>query len=542
MKKRRQFRRWLSLFCLLALLAAPAVPAAAAEQPDRWAQAEVAQAVELGLVPADLQNGYGKDITRAEFCRLAVLCLEEAARVNGWDLTPSRDVRFDDTSDPSVLTAAGLGIVSGNGKGSFLPDNGITRQETAVMLHNTLKAMGAPIGPAGASFSDQGSIAAWASGPVSAMVGWGVMNGTGGGAFSPLGSYTRQQAYVTMYRLRSSVYMRMESYAYRLQPGERLETGCCYATGSPSAAWSSSDPAVVAIEKDTGSGAVTLRAVAPGAASVTCRSGDFQMTAAVTVAQATAAAGSDFTGASRLHYSNDVAWDLCRALEQQIGIQIFYLPEFDDTVPGAVVTHATFGSVTLGGAYFQQVYQELLKMKEAFDLYPDGFLKEVVAKKGSRRTQIVLFPSDMVLFDGQVSGMGGGFHGEHVYDGSGARCDRIYYTGTGDPYVYSHEMGHMVVSSAMIANGWTASCNQWVSFTANSGSEGFVSGYAMVSRPEDFAETWAYLWHNRDQVEAMLSTGRSEALRAKIAYLTEVLIKQYKTATRETLPWSGMAG
>jgi len=100
----------------------------------------------------------------------------------------------------------------------------------------------------------------------------------------------------------------------------------------------------------------------------------------------------------------------------------------------------------------------------------------------------------------------------------------------------------MVVSSAMIANGWTASCNQWVSFTANSGSEGFVSGYAMVSRPEDFAETWAYLWHNRDQVEAMLSTGRSEALRAKIAYLTEVLIKQYKTATRETLPWSGMAG
>lgn len=164
MKKRRQFRRWLSLFCLLALLAAPAVPAAAAEQPDRWAQAEVAQAVELGLVPADLQNGYGKDITRAEFCRLAVLCLEEAARVNGLDLTPSRDVRFDDTSDPSVLTAAGLGIVSGNGKGSFLPDNGITRQEAAVMLHNTLKAMGAPIGPAGASFSDQGSIAAWASG------------------------------------------------------------------------------------------------------------------------------------------------------------------------------------------------------------------------------------------------------------------------------------------------------------------------------------------------------------------------------------------
>lgn len=136
------------------------------------------------------------------------------------------------------------------------------------MLHNTLKAMGAPIrGPPGPPSPIRAPLPPWAFGPVSAMVGWGVMNGTGGGAFSPLGSYTRQQAYVTMYRLLSSVYMRMESYAYRLQPGERLETWVRYATGSPSAAWSSSDPAVVAIEKDTGSGAVTLRAVAPGAAS-----------------------------------------------------------------------------------------------------------------------------------------------------------------------------------------------------------------------------------------------------------------------------------
>ena len=57
-------------------------------------------------------------------------------------------------------------------------------------------------------------------------------------------------------------------------------------------------------------------------------------------------------------------------------------------------------------------------------------------------TEIVLFPV------------------EHVYDYSAAKVDRIYCTGFGSPYEYSHEMGHMVVSTARIVNGWSASCGQ----------------------------------------------------------------------------------
>ena len=547
MRNRLQFRA-LSLLCTLALLTGLlTAPASAADTPDAWAAGEVERAISLGLVPDDLQSGYTADITRAEFCRLAVICLDEAAAVNGWTFTPEA-VTFDDTSDPDVLTAAGLGIVSGNGQGSFLPDKGITRQEAAVMLYNTLKVMGAPVASKGAAFTDQSAIASWAAEPVAAMVGWGVMNGTGGGAFSPQGSYSRQQAYVTMYRLLSSVYMQMESYSYTLQPGESVDTGCYYSTGASTASWSSSNPAVVVIAADPGNGAVTLKAVGPGTASVTCRSGDFQMTASVTVAQATTSSGADFTGKSRIRYSNDVAWALCRQIENDIGIQIYYLPEFNDNVPGAQVTHATFDYVTLDSAYFQSVYNELVKMKEAFDLYPDGFLKQVIAKKGNRTTEIVLFPADMIFFDGTpVSVMTtgsfsntGGFSGQHVYDESGLRIDRIYYTGTGSPYHYSHEMGHMVVSSAMIANGWTASCNQWVSYSASSAD--FVSSYAMASRPEDFAETWAYLWHYPDKVAAQLSSGQSEGLRSKIRFLTDVLTRQYSAATRASLPWSGLAG
>lgn len=143
---RKHLIHWLLALVLL-LGAVPLSPAAgAAGTPDAWAAEEVALAVELGLVPDDLQSRYTDDITRAEFCRLAVICLGEAARVNGWTFDPD-PASFDDTDDPDVLTAAGLGIVSGDGQGSFLPDKGITRQEAAVMLCNTLTVMGAPSPP-----------------------------------------------------------------------------------------------------------------------------------------------------------------------------------------------------------------------------------------------------------------------------------------------------------------------------------------------------------------------------------------------------------
>lgn len=164
-------KRIFSLICLLALtLGLTSLPAAAADRPADWAANEVAAAVDLGLVPEELQNRYAEEITRAEFCRLAVICLRDAALVNGWDLTATQDVSFADTSDPDVLTAAGLGIVSGVGNGQFLPDKGITRQEAAVMLHKTLKAMGAPITSSGAVFSDQAEIASWAVESVSAVL------------------------------------------------------------------------------------------------------------------------------------------------------------------------------------------------------------------------------------------------------------------------------------------------------------------------------------------------------------------------------------
>ena len=74
------------------------------------------------------------------------------------------------------------------------------------MLSRTAGLLGLTAG-AGETFTDGGSIALWAADGVvftSGLVdstGTKVMGGTGDGAFSPLASYTREQAILTALRL-----------------------------------------------------------------------------------------------------------------------------------------------------------------------------------------------------------------------------------------------------------------------------------------------------------------------------------------------------
>ena len=242
--------------------------------------------------------------------------------------------------------------------------------------------------------------------------------------------------------------------------------------------------------------------------------------------------GTDFTGAARMRYDLDVAYDFCRSLEKEIGIQIFYLPEWTEKDAG-VIHHSDFDAVELNSGYFHLVLAELRTMKAAYDLYPEGFLKEMAQKKGSRKAEIILCP---YTFDGMS------FHGEHVYDYSGdaKKVDQLYYTGSGSPYAYSHEMGHMVMSCAAIRNGWNTTCSTWEGYMMQAYNEqdpyGFVSQYAMTSRPEDWAETWAYLWHATDFVQYLCEN--SSTMQAKVDYMTKILVDNYSTVDRSDLPWT----
>lgn len=242
--------------------------------------------------------------------------------------------------------------------------------------------------------------------------------------------------------------------------------------------------------------------------------------------------GVDFTGMSRIRYNQDVAFDFCRQLEEEIGIQIFYLPEFTEKEAG-ILQHEQMENLPIDRSYFALVLQELQKMKEAYDLYPDGLLKEVIAKKDpSRSAEIILCP---YTFPGLTS------FGNYLYDQSSdeKKVDQIYYTGVGDIRYYSHEMGHMVMSCAAILGGWSTVCGDWEAMNQRATAADYVSAYAMTSRPEDWAETWAALWHESDYVGGLLDVGAS-VLGEKVRYMTELLDNSYDAIQRDELPWSGL--
>lgn len=177
------------------------------DEPDTWAADEVKKAVDANLVPSELQNKYKELITRKEFCDL-IIKLIEAEKGQSIDAVLSakglstEDNPFIDTSAKTVIAANKLGIVNGTDavKGTFEPNGAIKRQEAAVMLTNAAKALGADVSATEASYADKSSIDSWAKDAVNYVSKAKVMNGTEQG-FEPLGTYTRQQAFLTVYRL-----------------------------------------------------------------------------------------------------------------------------------------------------------------------------------------------------------------------------------------------------------------------------------------------------------------------------------------------------
>ena len=154
------------------------------------------EAIAAGLVPAGLQGGYGQPITRAEFCALGVELYET---VKGTEI--AQRASFSDTTDMNVQKMAGLGVVNGVGDGTFDPNGQLTREQAATMLSRLAGAMGRPLPAGTAAFTDSASISSWAADAVGQMQESGVMGGTGDGAFTPQGAYTREQSILTILRL-----------------------------------------------------------------------------------------------------------------------------------------------------------------------------------------------------------------------------------------------------------------------------------------------------------------------------------------------------
>lgn len=177
-----------------------------------WAYEEVTAAIEENLVPIYLQSLYRSNIKRGEFCDLTMQAVTEILGVDTEELVQQRtgkalsawfeEYPFSDCANSNVIAAYALGIVSGRGDGTFDPYATITRQEAATLLTNGAKALGMDTTViTQASFADSDAVANWAKNSVDFVAQIHVMNGTNEGKFAPAGTYSREQSFMTIYKL-----------------------------------------------------------------------------------------------------------------------------------------------------------------------------------------------------------------------------------------------------------------------------------------------------------------------------------------------------
>jgi hypothetical protein len=167
-----------------------------------WAQKELDEAIAAGIVPEAQRRDWRDDCTRGDFCRLVSAALD----ATGKQLAEFINIAFADTADSAILHAARLGVVNGVGGGRFAPELPVTRQEAAVMLARAAELLGLRAEGAEKKFSDRDEFADWAKEGIETVTritggGTPVMQGVAADRFSAKGSYTREQAILTMLRL-----------------------------------------------------------------------------------------------------------------------------------------------------------------------------------------------------------------------------------------------------------------------------------------------------------------------------------------------------
>ncbi len=169
----------------------------------QWAVTELDKAWEYGLITERVRNQMNAPLTREEFAEIAVKLYEKGT---GHVVEAGSMGVFSDTSNPEIIKAYDLGIVSGTdtARSLFSPHALISREQVATMLYRTIQAMGAiEDGVAFAVFMDSDQISPYAQEAVHYMGGWELIKGSDY-RFHPKGTCTREMAVLIAVRVYES--------------------------------------------------------------------------------------------------------------------------------------------------------------------------------------------------------------------------------------------------------------------------------------------------------------------------------------------------
>ncbi|MBW4085426.1 Ig-like domain repeat protein [Paenibacillus sp. S150] len=164
-----------------------------------WAESSIREALAAKLVSGYPEGTFRPDaaVTRAEFVVILVHALQPAGQGTGLRFKDAAGI--PGWAQSEIAQAAELGLVSGYEDGSFHPGNSITRAEMALILARVLKI--GTESRDGTGFADDADIPEWAKGASEALRLQGVMTGRDNNRMDSRSEATRAEAVVLVLRL-----------------------------------------------------------------------------------------------------------------------------------------------------------------------------------------------------------------------------------------------------------------------------------------------------------------------------------------------------
>ncbi|MBQ7986226.1 MAG: S-layer homology domain-containing protein, partial [Clostridia bacterium] len=163
-----------------------------------WARTAVSGLANLGIIAGDEKGNFRPNdyVTREEYVKMLVVA---AGKHNIYATCDFEDVPKDAWYHSYVASAKQFGLTSGINEKEFGTGMALTRQDMAVL---SLKAKGnVQMVRDDVIFADAGEIADYAKDAVSKLYMSGVVNGTGDGKFAPRGQATRAECAQIIYNL-----------------------------------------------------------------------------------------------------------------------------------------------------------------------------------------------------------------------------------------------------------------------------------------------------------------------------------------------------
>ncbi|WP_239618169.1 S-layer homology domain-containing protein [Cohnella mopanensis] len=165
-----------------------------------WSKESAERLAAKGIVEGRGNGNFDPEstITRAEVSALLVRAL---GLIDSTDVSPFRDIKGEWYSSP-VATAYHAGLIKGNDNGNFRPNDGVTREELAVMLYRAALYTGSELKPGTAVTSaNLNSVSPWANDAVRFSLQYGILTGDKLDELNPGGKATRAETAQMLLRM-----------------------------------------------------------------------------------------------------------------------------------------------------------------------------------------------------------------------------------------------------------------------------------------------------------------------------------------------------